>query len=164
MTAPGLLGQLICVGGQFFLHSSNPDKGCFFYIRIKKGENEGGKCHTHHVPQTYCRLQFLITLYSLHMSNYHLRSTVLVLHLYLLTRNYHRECLGTLDSNLVMVSLMCNVHRQCVTLYKYKQRVYNIMTGVAVIKIINQCLIFFLHLHVVHTQLTNCTCYLAFQF
>jgi hypothetical protein len=98
------------------------------------------------------------------MSNYHLRSTVLVLHLYLLPRNYHRESLGTLYSNLVMVSLMCNEHRQCVTLYKCKQRVYNIMTGVAVINSIKQCLIFFLHLHVVHTQLTNCTYYLAFQF
>lgn len=123
-----------------------------------------GLCHTHHVPQTYCRLQFLMTLYSLHMSNYPLRSMVLVLHLYLLPRNYHRESLGTLYSNLVMVSLMCHEHRQCVTLYKYIQRVYNIMTGVAVIKSLNECIIYFLHLHVVHTQLTNCTYYLAFQF
>lgn len=98
------------------------------------------------------------------MSNYPLRSTVLVLHLYLLPRNYYRESLGTLYSSLVMVSLMCNEHRECVTLYKCIKRVYNIMTGVAVTKSINECLICFLHLHVVHTQLTNCTYYLAFQF
>ena len=38
------------------------------------------------------------------------------------------------------------------------------MTGVAVFKSITQCRNLILHIHAVHTHLTNCTYYFAYQF